>query len=218
MLFGNRKKRDEELLKYLDEAFTKTGNSISGMKEDLSEIGDRLLEEKLEKYQNENSRLLRRQSGSLEDILEELQRQGAETEDTARQLQELREREAALAELCCLLSGHRQMILQQLLSDSSLGEEAAAGWRRQAELMEQEAERAERKCAFQRIGICGEKVDYECHEILSVCAAQEEAQNGIVAQVFSEGYCYRGQIIKKAQVSVYRFEDNGNAENKDAML
>lgn len=212
MLFGSRKKKEEEFLNYLDEAFTKTGSSIYGMKERMEEMLNRLLEEKLEKCQNENIRLLRRQSGSLEDILDELQRQGAEKESTGRQLQELREREAALTELCCLLSSQRQMILQQLLSDNSLGEEITAGWRRQAELMEQEAEKAGRKCAFHRIGTCGEKADYDSHEILSVCAAQKEEQNGTVAQVFSEGYCYQGRIIKKAQVAVYKLEENRNAE------
>lgn len=198
MLFGNRKKIHEELLQYLAEAFLNNSKS-------LEEMGERLTRQ-LEEKQEESNKLLRRQSGSLEDILEELQRQGEEGENVTGQLQELRNREKALVELCCLLSGQKEMILQQILAEGILPENIRDGWQNQAKLMEREAEKLERQCTFQRIGTCGEMVDYDCHEILSVCETRREEQNGLIAEVFSTGYCYQGRILKKAQVAVYKYD------------
>ena len=204
MLFGSRKKTNEELLQYLEKAFLNSSKS-------MEDVGKRLEENltKLETKQEEGSKLLRRQSGSLEDILEELQRQGEETENITGQLQEMKNREKVLVELCCLLSGQKEMILQQLLAEGVL-EEARAGWQKQSELTEQESRKLERQCTYQRIGTYGEKADYQCHEILSVCSTRQEEQNGTVAQVFSTGYCYQGRILKKAQVAVYKYGETEN--------
>lgn len=220
MLFGNRKKADEELLQYLDKAFLNNSRSIEDIGKKLEEnlekrLGENLSE--LETKQEEGNKLLRRQSGSLEDILEELQRQGEEKENVTRQIQELKNREMVLVELCCLLSGQREMILQQLLAEGVLEEEVRVGWQKQSELMEQESAKLERQCTFHRIGMCGEKVDYQCHDILSVYDTRQEEQNSTVAQVFSTGYCYQGNVLKKAQVAVYRYmeiENAGSVETK----
>ena len=214
MLFGNRKKANEELLQYLDKAFLNNSRSMEDIGKKLEEnlekrLGENLSE--LETKQEEGNKLLRRQSGSLEDILEELQRQGEETEDVTRQIQEMKNREMVLVELCCLLSGQREMILQQLLAEGVLEEEVRIGWQKQSELMEQESAKLERQCTFHRIGTCGEKADYQCHDILSVYDTRQEEQNGTIAQVFSKGYCYQGRILKKAQVAVYRYRETYNA-------
>ncbi len=200
-----RKALEEDLKKTMEEALKKTMEEE--LKKNMEEGFGKHLEEKLEQNREENGKLLRRQSGSLEDILEELQRQGEDKENVKKQLQEIRDRENALVELCCVLSGQKEMILRQLLAEGALPENVRAGWRQQAELMEQEAEKYERQCAFGKIGECGEKVDYECHQILSVCAAAVEEQSGTVAQVYASGYSYHGQIIKKAQVCAYKMEE-----------
>ena len=231
MLFDSRKK-DEKLRCILETVSQKNDESIAALGEKLERNLDeklrqimdeelkktveeglaKRLEEKLEQNREENSKLLRRQSGSLEDILEELQRQGEDKENVKKQLQEMRDRENALVELCGVLSGQREMILRQLLAEGTFPENVRAGWKRQAELMKQEAEKYERQCAFKEIGECGEKVDYECYQILSVCAATKEEQNGTVAQVYAPGYSYHGRIIKKAQVSAYKIEERQSIE------
>ena len=219
MLFGNRKKADEKLIQYLEKAFLNNSKNMEDIGKKLEEnLGKRLGENLtgFELKQEEGNKLLRRQSGSLEDILEELQRQGEETENITRQLREMKNRETVLVELCCLLSGQREMILQQLLAEGVLEKEARAGWRKQSELMEQESAKLERQCTFHRIGICGEKADYQCHDILSVYDTGQEERNGTVAQVFSTGYCYQGRILKKAQVAVYRYEETENADIEEA--
>lgn len=197
MFFNNRKKRDEALQQYFENAFLNNNKRIEDM--------EKRLEESLKVQQEENQKLLRRQAGSLEDILEELQRQETDTERAAGQLQESGRREMELVELCCLLLGQREMILHQLLAEGILAEDVRAGWQKQAQLMEHDSERLERRCTFQRIGVCGEKVDYDSHEILSVVAAEHEEQNGTVADVFSTGYYYQGHVLKKAQVAVYKY-------------
>lgn len=206
MLFGGRKKKNEELLKYLEKALSDNRKGVEDVEKRLEENL-----KKLETRQEEDNKLLRRQSGSLEDILEELQRQGEETENVTGQLREMKKREEMLVELYCLLSGQKEMILQQLLAEGVLDAETRAGWQKQSELMERESEQLERQCTFQRIGTCGEKADYQCHEILSVYDTRQEKQNGTVAQVFSTGYCYQGRILKKAQVAVYRYVETENA-------
>ena len=205
-----RQTMEEVLKKNMDEALKKTMDEE--LKKTVEEGLEKRLEEKLEQNREENSKLLRRQSGSLEDILEELQHQGEDKENVKKQLQEMRDRENALIELCCILAGQKEMILRQILAEGTFPENVRAGWQRQTELMKQEAEKYERQCAFREIGECGEKVDYECHQILSVCAAAEEEQSGTVAQVYAPGYSYHGQIIKKAQVSVYKMEERQSIE------
>lgn len=172
----------------------------------LSDMEERLTG-RIQAEKEESVRLLRRQSGSLEDILEELQRQGEEKGQAREQLQELRKREKALAELCCFLSGQKEMILRQLLEEGVLPEDVRAGWLKQAELMEQEAGRLERQCTLQKIGVCGEKVDYDGHDILSVLPTSRREEDGTVAQVFSRGCYYQGHILKKAQVAVYKYTE-----------
>lgn len=236
MLFGRQKKKDEEFRQYVDAAVRRTGKDTGELGKKLSEklegcievlekrLGERLdenagkleegretlekeLEEQLRQGREESARLLRRQSGSLEDILEELQRQDEERQKASGELEKLRKREKELVELCCLIAGQREMIVKKLLAEGVLAEDVRAGWRRQAELMVQEAAGLERRCTLQEIGACGEKVDYDCHEILSVCATGREELGGTVAEVFSTGYCYEGRVVKKAQVAVYKYEE-----------
>jgi len=213
-MFTGQKKRYEKLIQYLDEAFSGQRRDMDGLEKRLEEqLEDKIasrLEERLAESREENSKLLRRQSGSLEDILEELQCQSAAREEEKA----LRDREKELVELCCLLAGQKEMILKQLLAKGLLPEEVREGWKRQAELMEQETAGLERKCTFQRIGACGEKVDYDCHEILAVHPAAREKQGGTVAEVFSEGYVYRGHVIKKAQVAAYRYEQEAESSSQ----
>ncbi len=200
MLFGRRKKVADELFQHMDEAFFNNGKSMADLEKKLTE--------QLQAAREESSKMLRRQSGSLEDILEELQRQGEEKENTEGQLLELKKREKELAELCCFLLGQKEMILKQLLEEGVLPENVRSGWQKQADIMEQESERLERRCSFQRIGICGEKVDYDRHEILSVCPARRLEEDGTIARVFSRGYYYQGHILKKAQVAAYKYSDD----------
>lgn len=207
MLFnGKRKKKADEFLQRVEEAFSNHAKSMADMEERLS---GQFLEAR-----EESRKLLRRQSGSLEDIMEELQRQGEEKEAGERQFQELKKREAALVELCCLLAGQKEMILRHLLEDGALPEEAQASWRKQACLMDQETGELEKQCAFQRTGVRGERVDYDFHEVLSVCPTRKEEDDGTVAQVFSRGCLYQGSILKRAQVAAYKFTEKESADTR----
>lgn len=212
-MFFDKKKKNEELLQHMDELYIKNSQVVKELEKSLEEKLEKKLEKKLAENQEESSRMLRRHSGSLEDILEELQRQGEEKENVTEQLNKMRHREKELVELCILLSGQREMILRKFLAEGVLAEDIRIGWKKQTELMKQDAESLGRRCTFHQIGECGEKADYDSHEILSVCVTGQRELDGTIAEVFSSGYCYQGHIIKKAQVSAYRYENKEDVED-----
>lgn len=178
---------------------------LSGYRMQLADMQQQLTQQ-LREAEEENAKTIRRQSGSLEDVLEELQRQGEEKDEISERIRELKERESALAGLCCLLMGQNEMIMSRLLKEGALPEDVRSGWLRQAQMMDQESETLKRQCTIQTLGRCGEKVDYDCHEILTVLPTATEEQQGTVAQVFARGYTYQGHVLQKAKVAAYRYE------------
>ena len=59
-------------------------------------------------------------------------------------------------------------------------------------------------CALEETGEPGERVDFERHEVLSVVETEDDGADSSVAEVFSPGCIYHGEVIKRAQVAAYR--------------
>ena len=47
-------------------------------------------------------------------------------------------------------------------------------------------------------------VNYALHEITGTVETHDENRHGLIAEVLSPGYCYHGEVRKKALVTVYR--------------
>lgn len=70
--------------------------------------------------------------------------------------------------------------------------------------MEQTLEQYRRSCGITVIAECGAAVDYSLHEVIEAVDTKDAALNKTVASVYRPGYCYKGTVKKKAQVSAYR--------------
>ena len=77
-------------------------------------------------------------------------------------------------------------------------------WKKQFAIMNQKRQSLERLAAVQQTGNPGEYFDYRFHEILQTENTTEEAKEGVIAKMYAPGLVYRGEVIKKAKVCVYR--------------
>ncbi len=78
-------------------------------------------------------------------------------------------------------------------------------WKRQAELSMEKIMPAMRASDLQIIDETGIPVDFQVHETLSVTPTGDERLASRVESVIRPGYAYRGKVMKKAQITAYRF-------------
>ncbi len=218
VFFGSKQKKENEngtgkLLQKLALQGEKDGRMLAALMEaaegqqvvwqQLSEaISARLAG--LEEAVGLSEKRLRRQSESLEDLLEEWQEQQREREYVQAQLLEYERRERALLSLVDCSRGHFQLLKQRLLAESGLSEEQRAAWQQQLRMMDQEAATAMRRCGMEEVGSPGETVDYETCEVLDIRETDDAAQAGTIACVYRPGRMYQGRLLAKAQVSAYQ--------------
>ncbi len=148
---------------------------------------------------------LSRQSASVEDLIDEFQEYRSEQEASAKTRAEAEKRERQLLKLAVLQREQFELMRNALLEGSGLTEEAKLSWSGQLSMMDRDASKAMALCGVQETGCEGEAFDASIHEILQVSPAPEQSLDGRVARVYSKGILYRGQMLKKAKVEVYRF-------------
>lgn len=207
MLFGKRRENKEltELTQSLKRSAEKTEpilNRLEAVPEQIGILQGQVesLQAKLEEQMNlqrETEKLLRRQSASLEDFLDEFQEQKEGQENT-------KVRENTWIALICTCRRQLGLLEKQVLKDPSLTEEKRSAWESQFALMDRECQKQMRLCGLEEFGSVGEEADYRLYEILSTEDSRDPKDLGTVAEVYAKGHIYQGTVIKKAQASVYK--------------
>ena len=151
---------------------------------------------------------------AIEDMLEsweELQEQAqaerttlisALTESAQRERQESLAREKALLSL--VISAHDRLFELQRTAE----EAGAELWLRQLVLAQQKLEEARLPAGFQTVEQSGVPLNFTVHEASGIVPTQDAAQDRLVAEIDAPGYLYKGQVLRKARVSVWRLTES----------
>ena len=213
MLFGKHREYEEliEIKQRLKQSTEKTEPVLSLLEAVPEQIGAlqsqvESLQTKLDEqmnHQHETEKLLRRQSASFEDFLDEFQEQKEGQENT-------KTRENTLVALICACRRQLELLEKQVLKDPSLTEEKRSAWESQFALMDRECQKQMKLCGLEEFGSVGEEADYRLYEILSTKDSSDPGDFGTVAEVYAKGHIYQGTVIKKAQASVYKLNKERN--------
>lgn len=151
-------------------------------KEQLSELFE---------MQQQMQKSIRKNMESVEDLADTI-------EESVSQKEEQLDTSSELA-LCNVLGLYMDQLW--LLEDALSKDDE---WKKQFAIMNQKRQSLERLAAVQQTGNPGEHFDYRFHEILQTENTTEEAKEGVIAKMYAPGLVYRGEVIKKAKVCVYR--------------
>ena len=151
---------------------------------------------------------------AIEDMLEsweELQEQtqtersalvSALTESTQRERQESLAREKTL--LALVMSAHDRLFELRKAAE----EVGAERWLRQLTLAQQKLEEERLPAGFQTVEQSGVPVSFPVHEVSGIVPTQDAARDRLVAEIDAPGYLYRGQVLRKARVSVWQLTES----------
>lgn len=191
-------KRNEEISKQQQ---TDTG-VMDRLEKAVSSMGEQL--EVLKDGQKEQERLINCQSDSFQGLLEQTQRQQEEKEYYIREVQDFQQKEQIMLAVIVCCREQMGLLRQQIAKDNSIEDDKKKEWEKQFEIMNRETTRFMRPCGLEEVGIVGEEVNYDIHEILSVIETESEEEANTVAEVYSQGLLSGGHVIKKAKVVVYQ--------------
>lgn len=141
---------------------------------------------------------VREQGMSIEDLLEEWGERNAAADNLSAQLRERDEERKLLFELF-------EAYQDQLRNLRRFAEGKDDAWAAQIAMMEDGLERYRRSCGICLTGERGETVDYDLHEVVEVVDTDQPESDRKIADVYSNGYLYRGVVQKKARVVAYAF-------------
>lgn len=213
MLFGRKERQDEndKVIRRLEANINEINGSLNDLRKSLGEEPWKNLREALREELQEGRRVdekwIRRQSESFEDLLEELQEEQAGKRATERLLKEYEQREQQLLALTGSQREQMELLERQIRKDTSQSAEKRSAWDKQFDVMNREAQKFMRACGMEEVGMAGEPLDYDLHEVLALVDTEDGRQDGTVAEVFCRGRFYRGHLLKKAQVAVYRKQE-----------
>jgi len=215
MLFFKNKETIKELNQKLDALRaelqymqTEYKNAVSdkNIEPQLSELSDSV---------KRTEKQLNKQSASFEDLLDEFQDYMSIQTEARQEREEHNKRELALLEWGSMEREQLRLLKDTLLSDPNLSEKAKSAWTAQFDMIEAACLEAMAQCGVQEAGVAGECFDARVHSILNVIDAPRSELDGIIAEVYSPGLFFCGNIIRKARVAVYRWKESLNAEEAD---
>ena len=189
------KKRQESENKNTETILKEYLTQMSEMhKQENSDI--RKMLEEMKQEQTDMQKFLRKRMETLDDFLDELQEE-KEIEAEKEQTENIAaDREKKLCQLIGIYS-EQLHTLEEILSEKE-------GWKEQFFMMKQKRNPFCGLAQIQETGNVGEVFDYRLHEIIETKETDQENQEGVIAKVYVPGFMYRGEIIKKAQVCVYK--------------
>ncbi len=183
MLIG--KKRYEELL---EKKFQVISGRMQENSEKLEEIG-RCIEQL-------RTAVLKHDM-AIEDLLEKLEENESEREESGKQILECRQSEKLLLELF-------ESYQEQFWNLKRLAGEKDETWSAQMTLVGTKLEHCRQLCGISIIEESGTEVNYDLHEVIEAVDTVQQEQDRLVAEVISWGYLYKGKVMKKAKVAAYR--------------
>lgn len=166
-------------------------------REALNVCTEKILEE-LRGDIRKNQKDFKRLSQTVEDFLDEMQDERERVHEEKERQREISEREGKLLELVRMYHEQMELLEQWIYKDGS------ASWKQQYDMMKGHIETEKSICAIESVGRVGEQMDYRLHEVIEAVEADMAEQEGTIAQVYSQGMLYHGQVMKKAKVQVYK--------------
>ena len=163
------------------------------IQQEIQKVADEQKEQLSELFemQQQMQKSIRKNIESVEDLADTI-------EESVSQKEEQLDTSSELA-MCNVLGLYMDQLW--LLEDALSKDDE---WKKQFAIMNQKRQSLERLAAVQQTGNPGEHFDYRFHEILQTEDTAEEAKEGVIAKMYAPGLVYRGEIIKKAKVCVYR--------------
>ena len=208
-MFGRKKTSElKPLLETIREQVSFIAQSVNtqnGLQQKLNELSQKIDE------QNENNREMQfsaaqefdqmrkaisRQSDSFEDLLDTISERTQELDALSEQLKNAQKKERALLQLSICCREQLGLIRNQIQDNQA--------WADQFRMMDADAAKYLHAAHLQEIGMPGETVDFDLHEVIKVIDTQEERLSGCVAVVYRRGMIYNGEVLMKAQVAAYK--------------
>ncbi len=194
-MFENRKLRQD--IQLLLEQQAKGADRILAAIEELKKGGTESIGELSGRVEASRTAILRHDA-SLEEFLSELEEESGEEKVLSEQLKSTEsERDGLLA----LVGVYEEQLWE--LADRLTGEE----WDAQFAILDRRLEQAKRPLGLVTVARAGVPVDYDIHEVIQVIAAENQGQDGMVCEVLIPGIIWKGKTLKKARVSVWRYEE-----------
>lgn len=172
--------------------------AISRLEQSVSETSASILAERLEVRQ-------RKQENMLEEALELLDGCGENLEtlnESQKSLVHQKEQEKQnLLEVIMLYGEY----MEQLRQNMSKSEVSNSGWDRQWEVMEISLRRIREKAGVSMIMDDGEPADPERVQVVKQERTMDQEKHNYVHKTVVPGWLYKGIIIQKAKVIVYKY-------------
>lgn len=174
-------KQIQEKLKSLEAGIAAGNKQFDGMNENISRL----------------QTMVQKHDMAMEDLLEEWEERRSDEEEVRERFRVQKQNED---HLLALFEGYQE----QFWNLKRFADSKDEVWSEQIALMEQNLDRCRRLCEINVIGVCGEIVDYDLHEVIQIMETDDSDKNGQIAEVYSCGYLYKGKVKKKARVAAYR--------------
>lgn len=159
--------------------------------------------------------------GQLSEIQQDLKKQRMAVENLTDEWEDYREEENSWAEQVShwkqqeanflKLYEDYQEQLEGLKRYARTEDEKLSG---QLELMEEKLEKIRQICGISRISGTGKTVDYDLHEVIRTVGTENSRLHELIEDVYQSGYIYKGKVRKKANVTVYKFEEKDTNERE----
>ena len=146
---------------------------------------------------------------SIEDMLETWEEQEEKEEELRNTIKNLQETEQKLLSVF-------EIYMDHFFDMKHFAETRDEEWVRQMKLMDVQSEHCRKLSGLEVVDRPLVQVDYDLHEVIKVVPTEDAELGQKVASVYRCGYLYKGKVMRKAQVCVYRLETSGDG-NKDCM-
>lgn len=185
MLFKRKKdetlRRIEEQLKILEDGITTKNGQFETLDKNITRLQTTVLKHDM----------------AMEDLLDEWEQRRSDEEEVKERF---REQEQNERHLLALFEAYQE----QFWNLRRFADTKDEAWSAQISLMEQNLDHHRRLCGIDVIGTCGNKVDYDLHEVIETMETEDSGKDRQVAHVYECGYLYKGKVKKKARVAAYR--------------
>lgn len=190
---------------YLDEFRQSLQSSISDLQQQVSAINETVTCQdtqltELSQTVKKSSQSLQKQEMALEDVMDALEEDRNQESLEQQRITELEEdRDALLAVI-----GEYQEMMWQVKSCAALQNEL---WEKQFAMIDERIRGRMAAAGLQPIDHVGGPVNYEQHQVIAVEDTADERLHGTVRQVFCPGCSYKGKVLRKGQVSSWKFTE-----------
>ena len=184
--------------KLLSEILYKSDSCMEEIRS-IKSTQEHLLNQSEEQSQNSRQKFqeiltgINRHDMAVENMLDEWEEKKEQDREIAKTQMETRKL------LDILISYHDQFFVFR----KTLGNDSPA-WKNQLDMMEIILSQKRTLAGLQVIEQDNVPVDYALHEITGTAETHDKKQHGLISEILSPGYCYHGEILKKALVTVYR--------------